>query len=139
MAKMVRSAIGAVLSIRWIPRLVAEFLNAPENFDPASSPALFRPHFVLFLAFLGLFKEAQARLNALTGRHLDFYYRQVLRIVEKGPISDRLNLVSILPRTQARSWSGRKPAQCRPGQPRQRQGLPDRAQPGGQPSPDSAR
>ena len=41
------------------------------------------PHFALFLAFLRLFEHARTELNTLTGRHLDFYYRDILRLKEK--------------------------------------------------------
>lgn len=42
------------------------------------------PHYALFLAFLRLFEHARAEANTLTGRHLDFYYRNVLRLTEKS-------------------------------------------------------
>ncbi|MDF0651248.1 MAG: baseplate J/gp47 family protein [Nitrospira sp.] len=42
------------------------------------------PHYALFLAFLRLFEHARAEANTLTGRHLDFYYRQILRLKEKA-------------------------------------------------------
>lgn len=41
------------------------------------------PHYALFLAFLRLFEYARAESNTLTTRHLDFYYREVLRLKEK--------------------------------------------------------
>ncbi len=41
------------------------------------------PHYALFLAFLRVFEEARTEINTLTGRHLDFYYREVLRLKEK--------------------------------------------------------
>ena len=72
---------------------IAEFLAAPERFDPATAPALFRPHFVLFLTFVKLLEKAQVELNTLTARHLDFYYRRFLAMVEKGPSPDRVNLI----------------------------------------------
>src|SRR5687767_8768408 len=40
------------------------------------------PHFALFLAFLQNFLLAQADLNGLTKKHLDFFYRDVLRLKE---------------------------------------------------------
>jgi hypothetical protein len=43
------------------------------------------PHYALFLAFLRLFAQARQASNTLTKRHLDFYYKQVLRLGEKGP------------------------------------------------------
>lgn len=80
------------------PDVVADFLEHPERFDPATSPALFRPHFVLFLAFLRLFQKAQGEMNALTQRHLDFYFRRVLRMEGKGPVADRVHLLFDLAR-----------------------------------------
>ncbi len=41
------------------------------------------PHYALFLAFLRLFEHARTELNTLTGRHLNFYYRDILRLKEK--------------------------------------------------------
>jgi len=41
------------------------------------------PHYALFLAFLNLFKNVRQETNTLTGRHLDFYYREVLRLKER--------------------------------------------------------
>jgi hypothetical protein len=41
------------------------------------------PHYALFLSFLQLFDHARAETNTLTARHLDFYYRQILRLKEK--------------------------------------------------------
>lgn len=43
-----------------------------------------QPHYALFLAFLRLFEYARAAGNTLTKRHLDFYYREILRLKEKG-------------------------------------------------------
>ena len=41
------------------------------------------PHYALFLAFLKLFDYARAETNTLTQRHLDFYYRDILKLKEK--------------------------------------------------------
>ena len=51
------------------------------------------PHFALFLAFLQLFRYARDHLNAITGRHLEFYYRRVLRLERKGVEPDQAHLV----------------------------------------------
>lgn len=42
------------------------------------------PHYALFLAFLRLLEYARASGNTLTQRHLDFYYREILRLKEKS-------------------------------------------------------
>lgn len=78
------------------PAKVAAFLREPERFDPARDPELFRPHFALFVAFLGLLERARIELNKLTARHLEFYYRDVLRMTRRRPVADRVNLVFAL-------------------------------------------
>lgn len=66
------------------PRLLADTLAAyPQH----------RPHAALFLAFLRLFGYARGALNALTAAHLDFYYRDVLRLVPRGPVADRVHVI----------------------------------------------
>jgi hypothetical protein len=41
------------------------------------------PHYALFMAFLKLLEHARGAANTITGRHLDFYYRDVLRLRER--------------------------------------------------------
>ncbi|UUE09311.1 baseplate J/gp47 family protein [Dickeya zeae] len=50
-----------------------------RHLQQALSHADHAPEVALYLTFLRLFARAQARLNRFTARHLDFYYRQVLR------------------------------------------------------------
>ncbi len=74
---------------------VAAFMEDPEKVAPQGTEggAYRRPHFVLFLTFLRLLRQAQGELNTLTRRHLDFYYRQVLRMNGKPAIPDRVNVL----------------------------------------------
>src|SRR5271156_4378789 len=65
---------------------VVLFLQDPNRFNAEAKPKLFRPHLVLFLVFLRLFQDAQAQLNGLGQRHLDFYFRQVLGMTKKPAI-----------------------------------------------------
>jgi hypothetical protein len=51
------------------------------------------PHYGLWLAFLRLLEVNRRHLNTLTGRHLDHYYRDVLRLCPRGPEPDRVHLV----------------------------------------------
>jgi hypothetical protein len=51
------------------------------------------PHFSLFLAFLQNYLLAQADLNGLTKKHLDFFYRDVLRLKEKAAEADQAYLI----------------------------------------------
>lgn len=51
------------------------------------------PHYALFLAFLRLFEYARDEVNTLTGRHLDFYYREVLRLREREAVPGKAHLL----------------------------------------------
>ncbi|WP_113923266.1 baseplate J/gp47 family protein [Cognataquiflexum aquatile] len=50
------------------------------------------PHYGLFLAFLKLFNTAQNSLNDFSVRHLDFYYKDVLRLKNQNPVPDKVHL-----------------------------------------------
>lgn len=41
------------------------------------------PHYALYLTFLRLFRFAQNELNQYTSKHLDFYYKEVLRLINR--------------------------------------------------------
>ena len=64
-----------------------------------NSPLLHRedgtlpPHLGLFLSFLRLYRRPQAAMNAITGEHLDFQFRQVLRFEPHLAQPDRAHLV----------------------------------------------
>lgn len=51
------------------------------------------PHYALFMAFLEVFRQAQTDLNTITKRHLDFYYRDVLRLKEKPAAADQVYII----------------------------------------------
>jgi hypothetical protein len=51
------------------------------------------PHYALFLAFLRLFEYVRAESNTLTRRHLDFYYREILRLKEKPAQPGQVHLL----------------------------------------------
>lgn len=51
------------------------------------------PHLALFLAFLALYKQPQSVINNITARHLDFYYKDVLRLKNKAAIPDKVHLL----------------------------------------------
>ncbi|HEU4554852.1 MAG TPA: hypothetical protein VFS25_18530 [Chitinophaga sp.] len=50
------------------------------------------PHIGLLLAFTELYKHLQYQLNKLPGRHLDFYFRQVLGIQTLPAVPDRVHI-----------------------------------------------
>ena len=62
-------------------RTVADAKAALE--DSFTNQDNHQPHYALFLAFLRLQEYARQETNTLTGRHLDFYYRDILRLREK--------------------------------------------------------
>ena len=51
------------------------------------------PHYALFIVFIKLFAHEQDALNTYTKRHLDFYYKKVLQLVNKAPEPDSAHLV----------------------------------------------
>ncbi len=66
------------------------------------------PHFALLLTFLDLFGQAQRVANDITGRHLDFQYQDVLRLMPRAPVPDRAHVVLELKK-------GAPPVTIRPG------------------------
>src|ERR1043165_5346254 len=46
-------------------------------------------HFSLLLSFLDLYKQPQRLMNNITGRHLDFYYHEVLGLKKKEAVPDK--------------------------------------------------
>ncbi|QIE56038.1 hypothetical protein G5B40_11590 [Pikeienuella piscinae] len=65
----------------------ARLTESLENF------AAHTPHYALWLAFLSMFEKARDELNDLTGRHLDFYYEEVLRLSRRGPVADHAHVL----------------------------------------------
>lgn len=51
------------------------------------------PHYALYLTFIKLFKHAQNELNSYTQRHLDFYYKDTLQLINKPAEPDAAHLV----------------------------------------------
>lgn len=51
------------------------------------------PHAALFIAFTKLLEVLKGKINTITERHLDFYYRDVLALSERGSCPDVAHLV----------------------------------------------
>jgi hypothetical protein len=58
-----------------------------------------QPHYTIFLTFLHLYKYAQEELNRLTSRHLDFYYKEVLRLRPRDAEPNSVHLLVELAKT----------------------------------------
>ena len=52
-----------------------------------------QPQLALLLAFFEVYRQPQALLNGLTARHLDFFYRDVLRLESRPAVPDRAHLL----------------------------------------------
>ncbi len=70
---------------------LAAWLNDPQRLE--ANPQLSRPHMVLFLIFLELLQSARIQLNDLTRRHLEFYYREALRLTSQKGIPDQVHVL----------------------------------------------
>lgn len=65
------------------------------------------PHYALFLSFLRLYEHIRAETNTITARHLDFYYRDVLRFKEKPAVPSSAHLIATLAK-QATAYEFKK-------------------------------
>lgn len=74
---------------------ILAFMENPAAFDhdPARKTWLTRPHLSLFLQFLEMLKAPKAQFDDLTRRHLEFYYRDVLRFGPKPWKADRVHVL----------------------------------------------
>jgi hypothetical protein len=71
-------------------------LHFPETLQESDH----KPQIGLYIAFVQLFKTAQDTLNTLNNRYIDFYYRDVLRETNLGPVPDSVYLCFTLDPTQ---------------------------------------
>ena len=71
----------------------ALYASDPETFPPGKATVFSRPHFALLLTFLELLEHSRTQLNNLTQRHLEFFYHDVLRMVRKRAIPDRVHVL----------------------------------------------
>lgn len=54
------------------------------------------PHYALFITLLELYKVAQDDINTITKRHLDYYYREILKLEEKPAVPDQVFIIFTL-------------------------------------------
>lgn len=71
------------------------FAMSPDAFDAAIADpdGNLEPHVALMAAFLKLYAYPQATLNGIVGRHLDFYYREVLRLFKETAVPDKAHVL----------------------------------------------
>ncbi|MBV5311932.1 MAG: baseplate J/gp47 family protein [Prolixibacteraceae bacterium] len=68
----------------------AELLKTLESYDEHT------PHYALFLSFLMLFRFTQTHINTITQRHLDFYYKEVLRLQPRAAEANKVHVLGEL-------------------------------------------
>jgi hypothetical protein len=78
---VVFQAVSQIISLS--REMLTKSLESPEH----------KPHIALFITFLRLFRHAQDDLNKFTGKHLDYYYKEVLKLTEKEAQPDRVFLI----------------------------------------------
>lgn len=66
--------------------------NAKQTIEASLKEDSHQAHVGLFIAFLRLLEHNREHLNALTGRHLDFYLRQILELEPQKRTPDSVNL-----------------------------------------------
>lgn len=97
----VAEKINQVITHNLFTGVLQSFINgvvnivqqAPSYLDKVMKHyALHVPHYAMYLTFLRLFHNAQAQLNGYTKRHLDFYYKQVLRLKNNVALPDAVHL-----------------------------------------------
>jgi hypothetical protein len=67
-----------------------ELLKTLETYDAHT------PHYALFLTFLMLFRFTQTHVNTITQRHLDFYYKEVLRLQPRAAQANQVHVLGEL-------------------------------------------
>jgi hypothetical protein len=70
-------------------------LDLPQSFIPADTDLQKKnaPHLALVFCFLKIFQQQQGDLNGFTRKHLDFFYKDVLRIKPQIAVPDKANVV----------------------------------------------
>ncbi|MBW1297068.1 baseplate J/gp47 family protein [Aquimarina litoralis] len=78
----------------WAKELAA-YVENPELFynNPEKKAKLSKPHVVLFMTFLKLMNHVKSKMNGLTEKHLDFYFRKYLGLHPKEAVPDVVNVL----------------------------------------------
>lgn len=74
---------------------VADYLDNPDRYanNPEKLALYSAPHRVLLSVYIKLLEYARQQFTDLTRRHLDHYYRDVLRLTEQPATPDQVNVV----------------------------------------------
>ncbi len=69
------------------------FSDTLETLKAQSEAAALPPHLALWNAFIELYEHPKALMNKLTRRHLDFYYKEVLKLKNRASVADRVHVL----------------------------------------------
>ncbi len=69
------------------------FVGDPASVSAADAATFSRPHVALLLVVLQLIEGTRARANDLTRRHLEYFYRDVLRMTRKPAVPDLVHVL----------------------------------------------
>jgi hypothetical protein len=68
--------------------------EANENFNTVlENFSGHAPHKALFYSFIKLFREAQDQLNGFTKKHLDLFYKEILKLKNREAVADNVNVI----------------------------------------------
>ncbi len=67
--------------------------NITKTLSNANSNQDLTPHLTLFVCFLKLLELSQNKLNGITKKHLDFFYKDILQIEKLPAEADKVNII----------------------------------------------
>ena len=76
-------------------------LSLPQLDDLESSRDDWPPHAALLWSFLKIFSIAQADMNGITGKHLSYYYNDVLGLPKKNIVPDKAHVIFTLSKSSS--------------------------------------
>lgn len=83
-----------ILNYRPVYRVIAYIVQAAPKMltQNLKNNANHQPHIGLFLGFLSLMEYLKSDINTITKKHLDFYYKEILKQTHKKQTSDTIPL-----------------------------------------------
>lgn len=72
--------------------------SSPTYFTASLTLDTHEPHIALFVSFLYMYQQVQGDINTITKKHLDFYYKDVLRLQTRAAVPDKAHLLFTLPK-----------------------------------------
>lgn len=82
----------------FLKQVEVKIQNADLGFPDSSIKSDVEPHLALFMSFIMLLQHSQDALNQFTGRHLDFYFKQVLQLRNRPEVPDKVHVIFELAR-----------------------------------------